>query len=212
MTPEPVFCPYCNSHVPDPESVATGQRIPCPRCGVAFPYRSRAAADQQPSGQPGASQQSETTDLDSANRNSAVCPVPTAQSPALTPPAVRARSNRRVAAYFLAGMAVVALAVLIYALLTQGIRRDNDEDLPQPQAVVVPFVVRFGLGVYVIAIVYLVVGNLSRRGEISQPEPQTLAGGFSVPAIAFIGLVLVVLVIRTTPEIPLPPDRPPPAV
>jgi hypothetical protein len=107
-------------------------------------------------------------------------------------------SNRKVAGVLLAGMALVALATLVYALATQGVRRDHDSGLPKNQPVNVPFILRFGLGVYVVVVVYYVVRSWNRRD--AGGEGQTSAGRWSVPAIALVGLVLVVLVIQTSRE------------
>jgi hypothetical protein len=105
-------------------------------------------------------------------------------------------------------MAAVALATLLYALFTQDVRRGHDEDIPRFQAVTVPFIIRFSLGAYIIALVYLAVRTWSRRGQAAAVEPQTLAGSLSVPAVALVGLILVVLVILTTPKTEPPPDDP----
>ena len=39
MTPEPLFCPYCNARIPLPAAEGAAPRIRCPRCGDTFPHR-----------------------------------------------------------------------------------------------------------------------------------------------------------------------------
>src|SRR4051794_5186786 len=48
MTTDSLTCPYCNAYVPMPAGAAPGQRLPCPRCGEAFPYRSPEAGSDGP--------------------------------------------------------------------------------------------------------------------------------------------------------------------
>jgi hypothetical protein len=98
-------------------------------------------------------------------------------------------------------MGLMALAGLIFALLTEAERRSHDRAKPPPTPLTVPFVLRFALGVYIIGLVYLVVRRLTRRSgnEVAAAGVRRPAlGGFSIPILALVGLVLVVLVIQTS--------------
>src|SRR5437588_739762 len=100
MPETPIYCPYCNASVTLPPGTQPGQRVPCPRCGEAFPYRGPAVGGD---------------DLTAA----APLTTPTAAEP---PP----WSNLRVAGTVLGFMALMAITGLTFALVTQKIRRAHD--------------------------------------------------------------------------------------
>lgn len=103
MIPNALCCPYCNSHVPIAEPLAEGQRVPCPRCGAAFPYHA-----------------AQTLHPDTVSATSA---------PAAWP-ATRRRSNWLIAGGVLGVMALMAAVGLMYALKTKPDRRDRDPKGP----------------------------------------------------------------------------------
>jgi DNA-directed RNA polymerase subunit RPC12/RpoP len=105
MSVEPFACPYCNSYVTVPADAAPGQRVACPRCGEAFPYRPRTEAAAAAS--PGAA-------------------LATASSAAEVRTAPPRRANRLVAGIVLGGMAVMAAVGLVLALKTMPERRSRD--------------------------------------------------------------------------------------
>src|SRR5438094_9335117 len=100
MLETPIYCPYCNANVTLPPGTQPGQRVPCPRCGEAFPYRGPAI---------------ERDDS-------------TAAAPLSTPIAGETAqwSNMKVAGTVLGFMALMAIAGLTFALVTQKIRRAHD--------------------------------------------------------------------------------------
>jgi hypothetical protein len=118
-----------------------------------------------------------------------------------------------VAAVLLGGMGVMALLGFIYALMTRLIRREHDVHLPKPEAISVPFVMRFALGVYIIVLVYTVVRAWTRR----EPMPAGDSGGparsrgLSVAVFGLIGLILVAMVWLTWRDRPSQHDSGAPA-
>ncbi|HXG13193.1 MAG TPA: hypothetical protein VNK04_25775 [Gemmataceae bacterium] len=105
MISEPLACPYCNAYVTVPADAAPGQRVPCPRCGEAFPYRPREG----------------------------VAPVAVAlASPASPAVAVPHRRwpNWAVAGVVLGVMAMMAAIGLFWALKTVPDRRSRDRKEP----------------------------------------------------------------------------------
>src|SRR6267378_6971691 len=100
-----ISCPYCNAHVPRPDSMP-GARVLCPRCGEMFPYRLTEGVDDSPRFADPA--RNEIEGLGSAG------------------PGV---SNKAVAAAVLGVMLVMAVAGLIFALQTETLRRAHDANL-----------------------------------------------------------------------------------
>ncbi|MFO0927495.1 MAG: hypothetical protein U0736_10715 [Gemmataceae bacterium] len=92
--------------MPAPVGLTVGQRVACPRCGEAFVVRDVPAGAPSP----------------------AVESAPPPPAP-VEPPAKPVRANRRVAVAVLAGMAVMAVVGLAYALVTVDLRRANDRGL-----------------------------------------------------------------------------------
>jgi hypothetical protein len=112
----------------------------------------------------------------------------------------------------LAAMAALATATYFYAENTAAARRHHDRHPIKVPAVNVPLVLRFGLGVYIIGLVYLVVRSWRRAG-LPSSQSSTVAGRMSVPMMATLGLILLVLVIQTNPGSDQSPDPlPTPAV
>jgi hypothetical protein len=109
----------------------------------------------------------------------------------------------------LAGMAFMALLGLIYALMTTAQRRSHDVAKPPPEPLSVPFVLRLGLGVYIIVLVYTVVRGWTRRSEAEPSPGRSTWRSFSIPGIALVGLILVVLVIQTSRGHKPKPEAPP---
>jgi hypothetical protein len=111
----------------------------------------------------------------------------------------------------LGGMALMALLGLTFALLTQDVRRSHDAAKPPPQPLTVPFILRLALGVYVVALVFVVVRSWSGRGrrEAETAEPGTRTRPFSWTAVALVGLMLVVMVIWTSRDNRPAPEQAP---
>jgi predicted RNA-binding Zn-ribbon protein involved in translation (DUF1610 family) len=102
-------CPYCNAQVMIPDRVEAGQRVPCPRCGEVFVYRSSEAIATRPaSGFVGAV----------GNMHEA---VPTS----VAPPGQR-WSNRTIGAAVVGFMGLMAALGLVFVLYTQKDRRARD--------------------------------------------------------------------------------------
>lgn len=113
MTADSLTCPYCNAYVPMPAGAAPGQRLPCPRCGEAFPYRPPETGGEGPV-------------PFSPNGNPPPFPDPRPEAP----PPPRRWSNRAVAGGVLGVMAVMAVAGLIFAFKTVPNRRSHDPKGP----------------------------------------------------------------------------------
>jgi hypothetical protein len=129
------------------------------------------------------------------------------------PPLPRRPSNRFVAGVLLGIMAIVAALAILFAWDPVRIRQ-HDIVKPKAQALSVPLILRFGLGVYILLLVYTVVRGVRRRlaknrGEPAAPVTQ-MAWRFAFPALALAGLILIVLVVQTTPKT-RPPLEPEPA-
>src|SRR6266540_4133359 len=90
-TSHPLLCPYCNSYVPAPVG-GPPQRLLCPRCGEAFPYR-----------------------LSEDDGGAALGPPP---APLAGAPASPRWSKWSVAGVVLGVMAFMAAAALTFVLLT----------------------------------------------------------------------------------------------
>jgi hypothetical protein len=113
-----------------------------------------------------------------------------------------------VAALILAGMALLAGLTLVYALNTESVRRGHDFHKPPPHPLTVPFIVRFALGVYVFALMYALVRGWTRRDTPAPPSVKTTwFSRWTIPVVALIGLLLVVLVIQTSQK-PEPEPEP----
>jgi hypothetical protein len=115
----------------------------------------------------------------------------------------RRPSNRFVAAVMLGLMAAVAVLALLFAWDPVRIRQ-HDLKIPKPQSLSVPLVLRFGLGVYLLVLVYTTVRGIRQRlarsrGKDSRPAGR-MAWRFAFPALALAGLVLIILVVQTTPK------------
>src|SRR5438270_404596 len=100
MSSATAACPFCNAELPPIQAPSIAARTPCPRCGEPVPNE-RFPVPQQPgcSEQPGC------------------LSVPAAST------AVRTRKTLLIVLSIMAGMASFAL---VFALLTQKTRRDND--------------------------------------------------------------------------------------
>jgi hypothetical protein len=99
-------------------------------------------------------------------------------------------------------MVVMALLALVVLLLTRDIRFARNFIKRQPEAITVPFFLRFALGVYIIVLVYTVVRGWRQRAAArrGQPIPPAEPTRLSIPVIAAIGVILVVLVLWTGRE------------
>jgi hypothetical protein len=109
-------------------------------------------------------------------------------------------------------MAVMALVGGVYAWRTVLMRRLDDFNLPKPQALDVPLIARIALGVYILAMVLMVLRGWNRR------EPKTGAAGgkarmgqYGIPALALmilLGVGLALVAIQKRPvRSPLPGDK-----
>jgi hypothetical protein len=170
-------------------SEEVANRLICPRCGEAFPYR--GAYDEAVDPTNGTRSREEETTTSPPGDGLSAAPA--------TPPRPQRLSNRAVAALVLAGMALMALFGLIYALATESIRRGHDRGKPPPEPITVPLVARMALAVYLVSLVYAVVRALSRRGKGPvTDEPQSRSWRHSVVAFGAVGLALLALVILTS--------------
>jgi hypothetical protein len=104
-----------------------------------------------------------------------------------------------VAGVVLGGMALMAVLGLVYALLTQGVRRGHDFVKPKPESINVPLGLRLALGVYIIVLVYTLVRIWRRREGVPASEPVVPAPTRRLPwaMAAALGVLLVVLVFLT---------------
>src|SRR5215510_5776063 len=105
MPADPLTCPYCNSLIALPPTLAAGQPWLCPRCGEAIPERLLTGTRTGVAATPGL----ETSVV-----------------------AKTGWSNAAVARVILAGMALVALMALTVFLLTQEVRRQHDVLIVKP--------------------------------------------------------------------------------
>lgn len=108
-------CPSCGSAVLVPDRVEAGQPVPCPRCGQSFPCPPLVgqAEDRLTSRPPARTEDGIVAQL----------PYAAAGTPPSTP---RRFSNRSVALAILGLMGAMAVAGLLWALLTQPGRRARD--------------------------------------------------------------------------------------
>jgi hypothetical protein len=185
-------CPYCNTPVAPPPGARAGQRIPCPRCGESFPYRGPSDDALAPSPPP---------------------PVP--PQPAAPPQRL---SNGQVGALILGGMAVMAVIGLVYALGTQGLRRDYDFRLPKTKAISIPVYAVLPLVLYVGGLVAAWFWGWNRRDRGATAPPARRAWGLvglSVLVLVVIELAIVVMHARaprpTEDEVSPPVQAVPPA-
>jgi hypothetical protein len=105
-------CPYCNATVTVAPGTPAGGRVSCPRCGDLFTLRETVG----PAG-------------DGIQPATALAGVQFAPSQAPPDLAAPRRSNRMVAAWVLGIMGCMAMAGLVFALMTVGERRANDTGL-----------------------------------------------------------------------------------
>jgi hypothetical protein len=205
MIPEPISCPYCNSRVTPPGTPEPGQRIPCPRCGEQFPFHPARSEDR------GSITAEETPQAPQAGLTD---PRSSILDPRSSPSTPGRWSNRTIAAVLLGGMAAMALLGLVFALMTQTVRREHDFHLPKPEAISVPLVLRLGLGVYIVVLIFTCVRTLTRRAPGPAPDglapaPPRRLSMASIAVFALIGLVLVVMVLLTGRDHPLKPGTGP---
>ncbi|HZT80039.1 MAG TPA: hypothetical protein VFA26_07455, partial [Gemmataceae bacterium] len=194
MPAAPLSCPYCNALVPLPAGARSGQRLPCPRCGEAFAYHG-----------PDAEAVSPTPPALPPNR------LDLSAGPALA--AGRRRPNWLVAAGVLGVMAVMALAGLLYALNTEGVRREHDWRLPKDRSL--PLYLTVFAGLWLAGLVGVALWELQsrcRRGPDGGPRrvPWGVAlGVVTVVAAAGVGLaVLAVRINENRASRPALPDAP----
>jgi hypothetical protein len=102
MTPETLSCPYCNSRINLSGEAASGPRVRCPRCGDTFPRRA---------GSP------------TAGLNGTLA---AGGGPDAADDADGRWSNRKLALSVLGAMAGIAVAAVIFVVVTQPFRRAND--------------------------------------------------------------------------------------
>jgi hypothetical protein len=119
------------------------------------------------------------------------------------PPVPHRLSNRFIAGVMLGIMAILAVVALLLVWDPVSIRR-HDLKIPKPQSLSVPLVLRIGLGVYILVLVYTGVRAVRRRlakgtDEGTGPVSRT-AWRFTFPALVLAGLVLIVVVVQTTPK------------
>lgn len=160
MAAEPLACPYCNAFVTAPADVVAGQRIPCPRCGEAFPYRSRAE-----------------------NGSAVGQPTPTtAMAPSATGVQTvrQRRPNWLIAVGVLGVMAVMATIGLIWSLKTVPDRRGRDRKEPVGY---LPSDCDMVLGVHVTKLLEATAGR-----DLTRELDQTLVGANLPPFQRWTGL------------------------
>jgi hypothetical protein len=114
MYSDPVTCPYCNALVAVAPGAVEGQRIPCPRCGEAFPLlraEPPAASDNRSQPDP-----------------SAITAEPPKERKhwSFSKPV---QANRRLVLIVLGVMTCMAAGALAFALSTESFRRGNDKGL-----------------------------------------------------------------------------------
>lgn len=108
MTSAAYTCPYCNAFVTVPAGTASGERVPCPRCGESFAYHPR---EDSPS-------PAEPVTYTSPAGVTDLRTIP------------RRLSNRTLAGIVLGVMGVMAILGLVWALKTVPDRRINDRKEP----------------------------------------------------------------------------------
>lgn len=116
-------CPYCNAPASIPSGTQAGQRIDCGRCGESFSLRpgQTGIAAAMDAGTAKSTAITETA-------HAPVVPLPARpRRPLLTPE--QKRRNRIAAVVILGAMVLMASLGLIYALKTEGARRENDTAL-----------------------------------------------------------------------------------
>jgi hypothetical protein len=168
-------CPYCNAELPPLPAVAPSLRVPCPRCGEPvprerFPVLQGVAAGCGP-------------DLP---KPAAVLRTPEGK-----------RMTARVVLSIMAGMAALAL---VFALLTQKMRRDNDfrgsgVNPPRPVATDLPPAQLPGLaflptGTNVVAGLHVTSLNQDPAGRalLRGPRPEPVEGILSTLEAVGLGL------------------------
>jgi hypothetical protein len=177
----PLTCPYCNALVSPPAHARPGQRLTCPRCGEAFPYRPSA--------------------------ETAFSPLPTpdrrpASEPAAAAPTATRWSNRAIGLTLLAIMATMAVVGLTFAELTTPARREHDQVKPKYEFVL-PTVALVARVVYVTAIgLYLL--RFAARREPGRGAVVRIGAGFVVALLALVALEDV-LTICGAPSLLVPP-------
>jgi hypothetical protein len=117
MPGDPLTCPYCNTEVPE-SGILADHRAVCSLCGETF----RILSSQTPA----------SRHIQPAAGITGITPAPT---PATldTPPGIAPRkplTNRLLGAIILGVMLVMASLALVFALLTQSVRRSYDTGLP----------------------------------------------------------------------------------
>jgi hypothetical protein len=192
---EPLSCPYCNARVAVTEPPA-GQRVHCPRCGEAFPYR---------------------TGEGGRGVNGAAPTAPPRVTESVRGPEVPRRwSNGAIAALVLAGMGVMAVVGLIFALATQGERRGFDLLLPKSAPKGIPLVVLVAAGIYLTVLGYVLYRGWARRDlpAGSGPEPRAGRRRLTIPLLAGVAVAAAALVAlalqghKETPSVPPEGDKP----
>ena len=129
---------------------------------------------------------------------------------------MRRFSNAAVGRFVLGGMAVMAVIGLVYALSTQGLRREYDVRLPKSKAISIPVYLLIPLVVYVAGLVAAWFWGWDRRDHGAPPRrrPRRVAGliGLSALVLLVVELGLVVMHARTPgPPNPKAPRRPTPS-
>ncbi len=146
MPSDVLTCPYCNAAATPPPGARPGQRVPCPRCGESFPYHGTVV-------QPGV-------------------PAAPPQAPPEPPsPAPRRLSNAQIAVLILGGMVLMAVLGLVYALSTQGIRREYDFHLPKTRGITIPLYAVIPLALYVVGLLAAWVWGWNRRDSAARSAP-----------------------------------------
>jgi hypothetical protein len=118
MTIDTLTCPYCNAAIGAQTGLTVGQRITCPRCGDAFPFRPLDSFTGQPSSR------SEFGVL-SSEKESSELSTPNSELRTGKP-----RSNRLIAGVVLGVMFLMAGVGLAFMLMTQDVRRAHDTSRP----------------------------------------------------------------------------------
>jgi hypothetical protein len=189
MPSDVLTCPYCNTPAAAPPGARPGQRIPCPRCGESFPFRGPSDDAFTPS-------------------------VPPPEPPQAPAPPPRRLSNGQVASLLLGGMAVMAVIGLVYALSTQGIRREYDFHLPKTKAISIPVYAVIPLVLYVGGLVAAWFWGWNRRdaGSAAAPPARRAWGLIGLSALVLLVVELAIVVMHARAPRPFENEAPPPAV
>jgi hypothetical protein len=110
-------------------------------------------------------------------------------------------------------MVVMAVIGLVYALSTQGLRREYDFHLPKTKAISIPLYAVVPLVVYVVGLFAAWVWGWNRRERVatSDPASRRLLGFVGLSALVLVVVELAIVVIHARAPRPSVEEEPPPA-